>query len=245
MTQPTEQPPAPGPTPAPATTRLPPQPPQRPRRGCGSQIVGFVGWLLTLTLSAALGLAALAAIAYFVFGFTLATPSQIRQASADVTALQGQTEALSTEVALARTAEAESSRALSSADERLGELEARLEGFEQQAAALVGQSATASVLAGELAENVALAATIQAEGRESQVFVSVVATVQADNAARLAELQQRTDRINRFLTRLSDLAGDLDAGSGEPTATPAAQPTGAPAATPTAATPGPTGTATP
>src|SRR5690606_3405117 len=130
-----------------------PTPP--PRRGCGSRLLGFAGWLLTLAFSAALGIAALAAIAYFVFGFTLATPAQIRQASADVVTLQGQARTLSTEVAVARTAEAAASRELSAAGERLGDLEARLAGIEGQAAELAGQSATAVALAGELRENTA------------------------------------------------------------------------------------------
>ena len=229
-------PPPPPPGPVPATGRLSAPPAAPPRRGCASRLLGFVGWLLTLALSAALGIAALAAIAYFVFGFTLATPAQIRQSSADVATLQGQARTLSTEVARASTAEAEARRELSSANERLGDLEGRLAGLEQQAAELAGQSATAAALAGELRENVAVAATIQAEGRDSQVLVSVVATVQADNTTRLAELQRRTERISRFLTRLGDLAGDVGAED-----TPLPPPTPAPEENPPASTPEPAG----
>ena len=92
------QPPPPSPVPPPVSEagaqplqspsgRRPATPPP-PRRGCGSQILGGIGWLLTLVLSAGLAIAALAAIAYYLFGFTLATPATIRQASADVGALQ-------------------------------------------------------------------------------------------------------------------------------------------------------------
>ncbi len=241
MTQPSEPPYAPPPSPSPATNRL--TPPAASRRGCGSRILGLLGWLLTLALSAALGIAVLAGIAYFLFGFTLATPNQIRQANADVSALQAQVGALETAVALARTGEAEGARELSSANELLGELEGRLAGVEQQAADLAGQSATAASLAQELGENVALAATIQAEGREGQVLVAVVATVQADNAARIADLQQRNERVTRFLDRLSDLAGDVG-GAPAPAASPE-QPAATPSATPTAAPTAPAPTATP
>ncbi|NTU84186.1 MAG: hypothetical protein HGA45_33255, partial [Chloroflexales bacterium] len=165
MTQPAEPQYTP-PSPSPVTSRLPSTPPPaRPRRGCGSQLIGLISWIATLALSAALGIAALAAIAYFIFGFDLATPGQIRQASADVAALQSQADALATEVAQLRTAEADGSRRIASADERVGELEAQVTSFAQQADALAGQAATAEALSRELSENVALAATIQAEGR--------------------------------------------------------------------------------
>lgn len=244
MTQPSEPPVTPPASPSPATSRLSGATTPA-RRGCGSRLLGFVSWLLTLALSAALGIAVLAAIAYFIFGFTLATPRQIQQASADVATLQGQARTLSTEVAVARTAEAGASRELSAAGERLGDLEARLAAIEGQAAELADQSATAVALAGELRENAALAATIQAEGREGQLLVAVVATVQADNTARLSDLQRRTERINRFLTRLGDLAGDVAVEDGPlPTEMPTpagATPTGS-EATPT---PAPTTTRTP
>jgi hypothetical protein len=239
MTQPAEPPYTPPPSPSPSTSRPPASPPARPRRGCGSQLLGLIGWLVTLALSAALGIAALAAIAYFIFGFDLATPGQIRQASADVAGLQGQADTLATEVAQLRTAEVEGARRLSAAAERVGELEAQVTGFEQQAAALAEQGATASALSRELSENVALAATIQAEGREGRVFLSVVATTQADTSLRVAELQRRTERITRFLERLGDLAGDVaDNGAPLPTDTPPVGATApaspAPTATPTA-----------
>lgn len=228
MSQPAEPSYTPPPSPSPTTTRLAPPPPARPRRGCGSQLLGFIGWILTLALSAALGIAALAAIAYFLFGFDLTTPGQIRQSSA-----------LATEVATLSTAAAESARQISSANERVGELEAQVTGFEQQAAALAEQGATAAALSRELSENIALAATIQAEGRQGQILVSVVATTQADTAGRVAELQRRTDRITRFLERLGDLAGDVADDSAPlpidtPTAATATPASLAPSATPTA-----------
>ena len=225
------------PTETPATTHLA----AAPRQGCGRRLLGFIGWLLTLALSAALGLAALAGIAYFVFGFDLTTPERIRQSSADVVALQGQAGALTTEVAQLRTAEVEHIRQLATANERVDALEAQVTDFTQQAASLAAQGATASALARELNQNIALAATIQAEGRQGQIFVSVVATTQADTTTRVGELQRRTERITRFVQRLGDLAGEVGADSAAlPTGTPAAAP-----ATPTATAAGLTPTVTP
>lgn len=228
------QPPAP-PTlpPSSATNRLPSAPSAPARRGCGSQILSLIGWALTLTLSVALALAAAAAVAYFFFGFTLATPNQIRQASTDLSALQTQVATIESEAARLRSGESESAGTLNDALSRVEELERQVAAYEQQAAALAGQAGTAVALSAELEENIALAATIQAEGREGQVLMAVVATVQTDNAGRLAELQQRTERISRFLQRLGDLAGDAAAFDGTPLPT---------EATPTVGTPGPSST---
>lgn len=217
--------------------RLPATPPPPRRRGCGSQILGGIGWLLTLILSAALAIAALAAIAYYLFGFTLATPDAIRQANADVGALQAQVATLESEAVALRGAGSESVETLGDALARVELLETQVAAYEGQAAALADQAATAVALSGDLEEGIAVAATIQAEGRENQVLVAVVATVQAENSARLADLQQRSERVTRFLQRLGDLAGDatLDAGGPPPTATPtAAQGAPTPTATPAA-----------
>jgi prefoldin subunit 5 len=253
------QPPAPSPTPppvseagaqrlqSPASGRLPTTPPPA-RRGCGSQILGGIGWLLTLILSAALAIAALAAIAYFLFGFTLATPDQIRQANADVGALQAQVATLESEAVALRGSGSESVETLGEALARVEQLETQVAGYEQQAAALADQARTAAALSGELDEAIAVAATIQAEGREGQVLVAVVATVQAENTGRLAELQRRSEQVTRFLQRLGDLAGDATLEGGDPlapTATPTAAqggPTATPAADDETPTPTPTGT---
>ncbi|MBX0327742.1 hypothetical protein K2Z83_08640 [Oscillochloris sp. ZM17-4] len=228
MTQPQEpEYAAPGPPPAQPqpTARLAP-----PRRSCMSRAMGFIGWIVTVVLSAALAIAAAAAILFYVFGFNLSTPGQIRQSSADVATIQSESQALQTEVALLRTASAEQVGGVNVARERVDDLEAKVAAYEQQAAELAGQAATAAALARDLDENIALAATIQAQAREGQVLVSVVATVQADNTGRLSDLQLRTDRIARFLQRLGDLAGDLSSQDG----TPAPAETPAPTETPTA-----------
>lgn len=246
MTQPSE------PSTLPPSAESPRRSQPTPRRGCGSQILGLLGWLLTLVLSVALALAAIAAIAYYLFGFSLATPGQIRQASADVSALQTQVATVESEAARLRGAEVESAGALEDALARVDQLETQVAIYERQAADLVAQADEAQALALELEENIDLAATIQAEGRDGQVLVAVVATVQAENGVRLNELQQRTERLSRFLQRLGDLAGDAAALEETPetslTATPTAAGTPEPsstAATPAATSAQPTPTATP
>jgi hypothetical protein len=209
-----------------------------------SRIAGFIGWLITILLSVGLAIAAAAAILFYYFGFNLSTPGQIRQSSADVAALQGQNQALQTQVALLSTAGAAQAGSVNTARERVDGLESKVAAYEQQAAGLAGQAATAASLANDLNENIALAATIQAEARQGQVLAAVVATVQAGNASKIDDLQRRTDRIARFLQRIGDLSSELSAQDGTPgTPLPTASAPPASTSTPTSVlTPTPTPT---
>lgn len=237
MTQPPDPDYAPPSSSSAGANRVSPASP--PRRGCLRAALSALGWLLTVALSVIGALAAAAAIAYLVFGFTLATPAQIRQGTNDLAVLQNQAQTLQTEVARLSAAENAGVSELSSARERIDELEVQVAGFEQQAAELASQAATAAALAQDLNENVALAATIQAEGREGQLLVAVVATVQADNAARLAEVERRSDRLSRFLQRLGDLASDAALDSNSPLPSESTTPV-----SPSASTAAPLGTIT-
>jgi hypothetical protein len=102
-------------------------------------------------------------------------------------------------------------------------------------------------------------ATVVAEARTSRDAVALFATAEAGRVVLLDELKRRSDRIERFLQRLSDISDDaaLDLGAGaspttldpptaqpaptdtptpaEPTDTPTQIPTAAPTDTPTAA----------
>lgn len=228
MSQPLPPPPT-APPPPPASGRLINS---EVRRGCGSRLLSGLGWLMTVVLSAGLGVAVLAAISYFAFGLTLATPGQIRQSSTDIAALQRESLALRAELGLLRTAEAEQATALDTAATQLSLLETQVAGYNEQTTLLANQAATAAALGRELSLAIDQAATIQAEGRANQVVVQVVATIQAENTTRLNDLQQRADRVGRFLDRLSDLAGDVNNGgplapmpSPTPTVTPEPEPT--------------------
>jgi septal ring factor EnvC (AmiA/AmiB activator) len=218
---------APAPLPRRSTPPTAPTPAPPPQRGCAGRMLGLLGWVLTVLFSAALAIAAAAALLYFIFGFTLNTPNQLRQSTVDVAALSQENTTLRSEVAQLQTAIVGQSADGDAVQAQIATLEAQITSFEAQASALANQAATAAALAGDLNENIALAATIQAEGRENQVLVSVIATVQADNTTRLGDLQRRTDRIARFLQRLGDLAEDaaLDSDGPLPTPTPLSTPT--------------------
>jgi septal ring factor EnvC (AmiA/AmiB activator) len=225
--------PPPGPS---HTGPLPATPPARPRRSCATQLAAFVGWLLTLALAVALAITAIGAIAFFVFGFTFDSARQLAGAGNQLTAIERQGAAQATSIALLETQAAVQARASSDADENLGQFQQDLGQFEQnlstvatnlvavnaQGEALVREATAIAELALELEENIAIVETVQAEGRDALIEVAVVATVQAQNSARLAELERRSEAFLRFLQRLNDLsgdAGDLDALT-SPTLTP-------------------------
>ncbi len=225
MTQPQDPEYAPPAPPPPAQSPSQPAPPQH---SCISRIMSVARWIITTILSAGLAIIVVAAILFYSFGLNLGTPGQIRQSSADVVALQSQNQVLQTEVALLSATGAAQESSVSSARERVGELETKVAAYDQQTAKLAGHIATAAALANDLHENIALAATIQAEARQGQMLAAVVATVQVGNANTIDDLQRRTDRIARFLQRMGDLAGEI---SQDATPTPAANAT--PIATPT------------
>ncbi|NTV65680.1 MAG: hypothetical protein HGA65_19400 [Oscillochloris sp.] len=241
MSQPPEPEYAASPLPAaPQTSRSTP-----PRRGCGAQFFSLLGWLITVLLSASLAIAAAAAILFYYFGFNLSTPGEIRQANRDLAALHATSQVFQTEIALLSTTSAEQGSNVGNARERVDDLEAKVTSYEQQAAALAGQSATAAALAQDLSDNITLAATIQADAHQGQQLAAVVATVQAQNASQLDELQRRTDRIARFLQRMSDIANDMASEDAAAVATAqSAAPTAASLSVPTQ-TPTPTSTPTP
>jgi hypothetical protein len=78
----------------------------------------------------------------------------------------------------------------------------------------------------------AVAATLQADTSENQAAVEALATVQADTSEQVDELSESTDRMVRFLDRLSNIAEDT-AGSINPSNTPTPTLTATPTPTPT------------
>lgn len=235
-----------------------PTPPPRLRRSCLSQLGSFLGWIFTLLLSVALALAAVAAIAYFGFGFRLQTPAEITNAPGEIAALRATNDETNARLGDLQTQVAQQSSAGSSNSEQLGDLDSRLltlqtqvAAVEQQAVELQQLGRDMQALGQELEDTIALAATLQTDARDDQVVIAVFATAQADNTLRLNELQQRADRLTRFLERLGDIVGDTRADIatpivGTPTAGPSISPTALPSITPPAnTTPEPTPTATP
>jgi septal ring factor EnvC (AmiA/AmiB activator) len=250
----------------PPTQSLPPSasPSRPPRRSCLSQILGFIGWIFTLVLSVGLALAAVALIAYFAFGFTLQTPGQVNSVPNEIAELRAANDEanarisdLQTQVAQQSSAGSDTNAQLGDLDGRIGTIQTQVALAEQQAAELQSLGRDMEALGQELEENIALAATLQAEARDDQVAIAVFSTVQAENTLRLSELQQKADRLTRFIERLGDIVGDTESDLATPVAstpTPAAPtstsptpglPTVSSPTSTTTAIPTPTPTATP
>ena len=196
---PDTSPPPPKPVPPPATP---------PRRGCLQQMGGFLGWLFTLALSVALAVVAIGAIAFYYFGFDLQNSFVIRDTPNTVATLQAINNEAQAEIGLLQTEVALQRSRNSDGGERLDDLDLRIETLGTTIALVEQESAELQTLSQDLNENIALAATLQAEARSDQVQIAVFATIQADSVQRLDDLGRRTDRLTRFLERLGDIVGD-------------------------------------
>ncbi len=193
------------------------QPIIQPRRSCMSRLGNALVWLFSLILTVVLTLAATGAIAYYVLGYNLDTPAQLQRTQSEMEALREQNSILQTQIATIEQGYADSAVQIGGNRESLETLETEISGMNQQAREL-------STLAADLRENVAMAATIQAQTRDYQTYVEVFATVQMRQAEEIAAVERRTNRIVRFLARLGDIASDtafdLEDTSGTPTPTP-------------------------
>jgi hypothetical protein len=142
----------------------------------------------------ALALAAGGALALYLFSYTPELPAQLGGTRADVQQLQQQNALLQTQVAELVVRDSASRELLQELEQELGSL---------------------GNLGEQMRENAVLASTIQAEARDSRTAVALYATAQAGREAQIDELQQRTDRVIRFLARLSDISGDAAIDLGE------------------------------
>jgi hypothetical protein len=174
---------SPQPAPAAPTT----QPLRRQRGGCVGR---FLAALLVVIITSIIALAAVASGLLYL-GFTPDMAGRLAAAQAQVGTLEAQNRALQTEVA--------AQGALTSADhEVLSEVEQQLAAINQLESQLRQERAAA------LSQN----ATLVAEAKSSRDSVAVFATAEAGRAALLLQLEQRSARVERFLQRLSDIAGD-------------------------------------
>lgn len=186
---------------APAPPRPTPPPPRSGGPGFFSRLVA--AFLVVMMAAAVALLAMVGLLAYF--GLTLDSPRQFDEGRAQLATAQVERAAL-------QTAIVEHEARNSAARAELGELR-------EQVGELVDLS---SRMEQSSVEN----ATVVAEARASRDAVAVYATAEAGRAALLDELQRRSDRLERFLQRLGDIASDaaLDLQAGEtptPDATPA------------------------
>jgi hypothetical protein len=205
------------------------QPAATPRRGgcLGRLLSAALVILITTLIALAAGAAGLIAL-----GFTPDMPSQLSDARARLATAEAQNAELRAQGNPMQTQLAEVARRADANREALGELQ-------QQKDALDG-------LRADLEEAARQNATVVAEARTSRDAVALFATAEAGRVVLLDEIKRRSDRIERFLQRLSDISDDaaLDLGAGAPpTASNAPADQSAPTATP--APPEPTGTPTP
>jgi len=108
---------------------------------------------------------------------------------------------------------------LGSARERIDELEVQASELAVVATTQASYAATAVALGRSLQTAVAKNGALQDQFREGQVLVAVVATVQATQNERIREVERRSERLIRFLNRLSDIAGDTADDVASPTPT--------------------------
>ena len=194
-----------------------------PRRGsCLGRIISA---LLVIVITTLIALAAGAA-GLIALGFTPDMPAQLADARARLATAEAQNADVRAQSGPMQTQLADVARRSDSNREALGEL--------QQ------QKAELDSLRTDLQEAARQNATVVAEVRDSRDAVALFATAEAGRVVLLDELKRRSDRIERFLQRLSDISDDaaLDLGAG---ASPTAfdQPTAqiAPTNTPTPAEP--------
>ncbi|MGQ9876256.1 MAG: hypothetical protein ACUVSL_13490 [Chloroflexus sp.] len=211
-------------------------PPTTQSRSCLSRLIGFIGWLFTLAIAVVLALVAAGGILYWA-GVDLTTPQQIREANAGVQTLQALTTGQAVTIDQLQTAQAQTLSDLNSARERLDEMEIQADTLATAATAQVVQAATAVALGRALQTAVAEVVVLQDRLAEDRTLVAVVATIQVQQNERIREVELRSERLIRFLNRLSDIAGDTaeDVTTPTPIATPAVSltPTSTVQATPT------------
>lgn len=191
------------PTPSSSSTNTTTTPPPN-KRGGGSGCVGrFFSALLVVLITSSIALAAMIG-AYF---YLLDIPGQLGGMQQRLNQAEAQNATIMTENSLMQTQVAELHRLGSNTSESLSEIE-------QQ------QQELQSIRA-ELEDALRQNATVVAEAQASRDAVSVYATAEAARTETITLLLQRSERVERFLQRLSDIAGDTaqDLATATPTPT--------------------------
>ncbi len=193
----------------------------------------FFAALLIITITTGLALVVVA-VAAWNLGFSPATPAQLGELRAQFGTAEAQNAALRLQNSVMQTQVSELSRRGADDRETLSELRGQLDDLNdlrQEIGSQIDASASQN-------------ATLVAEARSSRDAVALFATAEADRVTLLRDLEIRSERIERFLLRLSDIAGDaaLDLGAVTPapeivplapsTPTPITLPTALPTETP-------------
>jgi hypothetical protein len=174
------------------TLNSPPAPAPR-RGGCVGR---FLSALLVILITTFLSLVGVT-LAYVYF---LQAPDQLAELRGRIATAEMQNASLRGENSAMQTQVADLAREAGTNREALGELQ-------QQKDELDG-------LREELENRARQNATVVAEARSSRDAIALYATAEAGRAGLIDELKRRSDRIERFLQRLSDISEDaaLDIG---------------------------------
>jgi Tfp pilus assembly protein PilN len=197
-----ETPPPSAPAPAPAPT---PAPAARRTLGCAGR---FISALLVIVITTTLTLTAVG-YAALTLGFTPQTSAAIGDAQARVATLEAENSAL-------RAQSIEVQTQVSGIIRQSGDDREQVDALREEMASF---SQISDVVATRLTNDGREQATIVAEIRASRDVVTTFATVEADRSALLDELRRRSERVERFLLRLSDIAEDTALDISELTAT--------------------------
>jgi hypothetical protein len=204
------EPAAPAPTRSTASTRLQPNPPS-----FGSRVFGCLGRvfsaLLVIVITSGLTLGALAYVALSL-GYTAQTPAVLQSAQERVATLEVENGVLRAENVAVQTQLAGMLRQAGSDREQVDGLNEQVSGFTN----------ISNEVATRLAADSRERATVASEMRQSRDSVQLFATTEAGRATQIDDLQRRSDRIERFLFRLSDIANDAATDISDATPTPAA-----------------------
>ncbi len=172
-------------------------PPPAPRPRSTGFLSRFLAAVLVVIITTFLALVGVA-VAYTNLGYSLATPAELADARAQIQTIEAQNTELQAQSSLLQTQVLDTARRSADTRETLDDLRREVSGLSDLRSQLRDQFTTSA------REN----ATMVADARASRDAVALFATTEADRAILLQELRRRSDRIERFLQRLSDIAGD-------------------------------------
>jgi hypothetical protein len=166
----------------------------RRRFGCLGR---FFSAILVIVITTFLAVVA-GASALLWFGYTPDTPRQLGAAQAQLATVQAQGQALHTQNSALQTEVAAQAQRYSTDHETLDEINNQLANIAD----------LRDALRDERQQSASQNATLVAEARDSRNAVAIFATIEADRAVLLADLDRRSARVERFLQRLSDISSD-------------------------------------
>ncbi len=163
------------------------------RGGCGAFVGRLFTALLVVLLLVPLSVAGGAALAYY-FGFTQQLPVDVQRTQQELATVQAAQAVQQTQLAELNRNQSSNSELLGAAQSEVATLQADVQAMQE--------------LADELRAGAKTVATLQAQVEAGIITISVFATAQAERAAQVDELARRTERVNRFIDRLSDITDE-------------------------------------